>query len=170
MAEKKIKYCKTTTINHALDQAHECCLKLINEIVEAESYHEGEKRCDFECIDFKDAKAIDYDCVTNKTIPNPPSVDMLVGLNNQKILGAELKLNATKTPPVKSKELTGKRRSTQDLIGDDIQDFIVIFCHTRKNIKSKMESYLRRIEKANQKPAHGYKMMLLEDFKKQYFD
>lgn len=168
MGVKMSKYCKTTTVNHALAKKYKCCLKLINEIVKAESYHGEEKRCDFELIDFKDAKALDFDCVTSKTTPHPPSVDMLIGLDNRKILAVELKLNATKTPPFRSKKLTDKSISTQKLINADIQDFIVLFCHTRQALKGKIENYLRRISKATP-PAHGYKMIFLEDFKKEYF-
>ena len=161
------KYCKESTLKLQLCNDYPECIDLVNCIIKQESYHMNEQRCNLKSIGFEDAKALNFDCVTAKQNPAPASVDMIVSLDNQKLLCIELKLNSNSRPPYKTKDLKDKKQSTSTLLSNEtIQDFVVVFCHRNERAKR----YLRQIENdENQKPKHGYKMLLLNQFQTEYF-
>ena len=164
MAEKMNKYCQNNTESIQIAKVHQNCLEPINDIIKKNS-----KKCkQAKQIDFKDAKALDFDCVVKSIMPTPSSVDFVIGLKNKKLLCVELKLNITETNKKSFRDnyktkLENKRSFSQSTLSDYlIQDFVLIFCNTER---------LRRLieDLAREKFCEEYKIMLLNEFKNDYF-
>ncbi len=167
MAVMMSKYCQNVTLNHKVAQEYIDCVQSIDCICREESFHEGKKKCcDVENITFGDAQAINLDCVMRKEKPILASVDIIIGLNNKRYVGIELKLNVKKVPINDSQQLKRKRCNTLKKLKcqENNMDFVLIYCRT-----SKAENYLHRIQRERNPPKHGYEIMFLEDFKTKFW-
>ena len=160
------KYSEEITLGHNIAKQHEDCVQLIDAICCQESFHQNEiePRCsDFDKIKFGDAKAINLDDVMKKQNPRPNSVDMVIGLENKKYIGVELKLCVKRPPDGNTTELKDKKTDSMKELQLQNMDFILIYCKSNKAI-----NYFEKIKRGS-KPEHGYEMMFLEDFKEKYF-
>ena len=169
------KYSVDTTENHPLVRDCPCCFENIKKIIKREGFHSetNEQRCeDYKRIPFKNAKVINLDCIAierkknNKTLK---SVDIVFGLDNDKFLFVELKLNVERVPLTrKTKDLRKKKDHSKKLMNideNDLEDSILVYCNT-----SKTKNYLRKIRKEKPQPSeYGYKIMILEELKRNYF-
>ncbi len=166
------KYSQTKTKEHPIaKEKRGGCVKLIDEIVKRGSKHKETKeiRCfDYETIKFEGAEAIDFDCIT-KGEHGCKSVDMVMILDNAKVLLVELKL-CVETDFISKRIQEAKDQvvSSKERMKEDIDTSILIYCdkESLRDSLDNLEYELIYDKKHELKPLEP---MTLQQFKQIYF-
>ncbi len=183
MMINKMKYSKEMTERLSIVENYKHCHKLVNTIIKKES---KEMYPDYKDICFEDAVAVDFDCIKDEKCKGKQkckSVDMMVCLNDSKLLLIELKLRAGRL--IRNKKVDEREKSSQyikkikelkygmkrklcdskkiiDSMGKtEYSTPILIICNLGKALQNRI----------NQKNRDNslYKVLTLQQFKQRYF-